>query len=240
MPWLDGLSYDLRFALRGLRRHRAFTLAAFAMLALAIGLNVTVFSVMNTMLFRGFPLVQKNHRLVYIQERYPSGLCCVSYLDFADWRSQARAFESMAFVADRLNTFRDGTGRSMDAFTAMVSANAFALLGVPPLLGRDFAPSDERPGAAPVAILNYRFWENRLGKRADIVGLTVHINGTPATIVGVMPEGFDFPVQLSLWMPLAYTPDLRQRGLTPGGFFAFARLRDGANLQHPTRGRLAA
>ena len=79
------------------------------------------------------------------------------------------------------------------AFT--VSANTFGLLGVPPMLGRDFAPADEAPGAAPVAILNYRFWESRFGKRADIVGATVHINGAPATIIGVMPERFDFPTQ---------------------------------------------
>src|SRR2546428_4317230 len=96
---LEGLFYDLRFALRGLRRDRAFTLAAIAMLALAIGLNVTVFTVMDAMLFRGFPLVKRNDRLVYLQERYPSGACCLSYEDFEDWRAQAQAFEGLAFVA---------------------------------------------------------------------------------------------------------------------------------------------
>jgi hypothetical protein len=90
LAWLESIVDDLRFALRGLRRERVFTITAITILALAIGLNVTVFAVMNTMLFRGFPLVKKNDRLVYMQERYPSGLCCVSYPDFEDWRSHAR------------------------------------------------------------------------------------------------------------------------------------------------------
>ncbi len=230
--WLEGLLYDLRFALRGLRRDRAFTLAAIAMLALAIGLNVTVFTVMNTMLFRGFPFATRNNRLVYLQEHTPNGACCISYPDFEDWRSQVHSFEGMAFVGGRNISFSDGGGRAIDMSTAPVSTNVFRLLGVSPILGRDFVPADELPGALPVAILNYDFWESRFGKRADILGLAIHIDGAPAAIVGVMPKGFDFPEgQLNLWMPVAHTPELRQRGLTPGGFFAFGRLRDGANLQ---------
>src|SRR5437660_1576190 len=83
-----------------------------------------------------------------------------------------------------------GNGSPIDMFGPRVSTNAFRLLGVAPMLGRDFVPADEDPGAAPVVILNYRFWESRFSKRSDIVGLTVQINSAPATIVGVMPEGF--------------------------------------------------
>ncbi|MEI9811911.1 MAG: permease prefix domain 1-containing protein [Acidobacteriota bacterium] len=100
LPWLEGIAYDLRFAIRGLRRDRGFTLTAVVMLALAIGLNVTVFAVMNTMLFRGFPLVRGNDRLVYIQEKDARG-CCIAYPDFEDWRAQAKSFEDMAFVSAR-------------------------------------------------------------------------------------------------------------------------------------------
>jgi hypothetical protein len=128
---LEGLFFDLRLALRGLRRDRAFTVAAIAMLALAIGLNATVFTVMDAMLFRGFPLVKQNDRLVYLQERYPSGRCCLSYPDFEDWRVQSQAFEGMAFVAsNRPITFRAGEGRPIDLSTFRVSANTFGLLGV--------------------------------------------------------------------------------------------------------------
>jgi len=228
--WLEEILHDLRLALRGLRRDRVFALAAIAMLALAIGLNVTVFSVMNTMLFRGFPIVKRNDRPVYMQERYPSGLCCMSYADFEDWRSQSHSFQGMAFVAGKPIAFRDGEGHTtLDTSTATVSANAFELLGVSPILGRDFAPADEAPGAPLVAILSYHFWESRFGKRANVAGSIVHINGAPATIVGVMPEGFDFPEERNLWTPLAHTPQLHER--SPGGYMAFGRLRDGASVQ---------
>ncbi|MCU1384119.1 MAG: hypothetical protein JWL71_2816 [Acidobacteria bacterium] len=233
LPWFDGLLYDLRFTLRGLRRDRVFTLAVVAMLAVATGLNVTVFAVMDTILFRGYPLVTRNNRLVYLQEHGPSGACCISYPDFQDWRTQAHAFEGLAIVSEKAVTFRDGEGRPLDTRTTTVSANTFGLLGVPPMLGRDFASADERAGAAPVLILNYRFWESRFAKRADIVGLTVHISGAPATVIGVMPERFDFPLKVDedFWMPVVHTAELQQRGLTPGGFTAVGRLRDGASLQ---------
>ena len=230
---MDGLLYDLRFTLRGLRRDRAFTLAAIATLTIAISLNATVFTVMDTILFRGYPRVTRNDRLVYLQERGPSGACCISYPDFQDWRAQARAFEGLAIVSGRAITFRDGDGRPSDMRVTTVSANAFKLLGVYPMLGRDFAAGDEVPGAPPVAILNYRFWDSRFARRPDIVGLTVHVNGAPATVIGVMPDGFDFPVKIDedFWMPVVDAPELHRRGLTPGGFTAVGRLRDGTRVQ---------
>jgi predicted permease len=231
LPWIEGLLYDLRFAFRGLRRDRAFTLVAITTLALAISLNVTVFTVMDAILFRGAPLVKENDRLLFIQERYPSGRCCVSYADFEDWRAQTHVIEAMSFMADGGVPLRVRQVRSIDVFAFDVSTNLFGLLGVRPILGRDFRPADEVPGAAPVAILNYRLWESRFGKRADIAGLAVQINGSPATIVGVMPDGFDFPSQGDLWRPIAHTAALLQRGLTPGGFEVFGRLRDGASFE---------
>ncbi|PYV63889.1 MAG: hypothetical protein DMG97_36610, partial [Acidobacteria bacterium] len=185
-------------------------------------------------LFRGFPLVQRNDALVYMQERLPSGRTFVSYLDFEDWRSQANAFEGMAFEAHGYRTFSEAADRSIDALVANVSTNTFRLLRVSPMLGRDFVPADEVPGAPVVAILNYRFWESRFSKRPDIVGLNVHINGDPATIIGVMPPGFDFPYEFGFWMPLQRTGDLLRRGPVPGayfGFLAFGRLRPGMALQ---------
>ena len=231
MLLLDVILDDLRAALRALRRDRAYSVAAIAMLALAIGLNVTVFTVMDAILFRGYPLVRGNDRLLYLQERGPSGVCCIAYLDFEEWRAHAQSFAALAFVGGAPITFRDGDGRPLDMRTTTVSANTFGLLGVVPMLGRDFAPADEGPGAAPVLILNHRFWESRFGARADVVGSTVHINGTPATIIGVMPERFDFPTkaQADFWIPLPHTPELLRRGVTAGGFAAVGRLRDGVS-----------
>ena len=186
---------------------------------------------MNTMLFRGFPLVKRNDRLVYVQERYPPGVCCgtVSYPDFEDWRAHAQSFEGMAFIgAKRIALSDDGGERPVETLTFTISVNAFGLLGVPPLLGRDFVPADETPGAPAVAILSYRFWELRFDKRSDIVGRIVRIDNAPATVIGVMPKGFDFPSQRSLWMPLAHTAELHQR--SPTQYMAFGRLAEGTTI----------
>jgi putative ABC transport system permease protein len=225
---LDGLLDDVRLALRQLRRERAFTLAAIAMLALALGLNATVFTITDAVLFRGMPLAKRSDRLVYINMRKPSAPSTVLYADFEAWRGQAQAFEDLAFTAGGPIAFRDGDGHVVDMNVQRVTANTFGLLGVRPALGRDFVPADEAPGAAPVAILSYRFWENRFGQRGDIIGLTVHVNGVPTTIVGVMPEGFVFVYEQNLWTPLAHGSERRQRGFAGS---PFGRLRDGATLQ---------
>jgi putative ABC transport system permease protein len=227
--WLDQIFQELCYGLRTLRRDRAFALTAIVTLALAIGLNVTVFAVMNTMLFRGFPLVQRNDRLVYIQEQYPSGTGSITYLDFEDWRAQAHSFEGMAFVGEKNISFSYGEGRSLDASAFTVSTNAFGLLRVKPTLGRDFVLADEAPGAAPVVILNHRFWESQFEGRPDVIGTSVLVNKAPATVIGVMPEGFDFPTQFDVWMPYMRGPEVNRRA--PEAFLAVGRLRDGANLQ---------
>ena len=235
LPSMEAFLYDVRFAFRGLARDRGIAAATVTMLALAIGLNVTVFVVTNAMLFRGFPLVARNDRLLYLQERNLSGSCCVSYPDFEDWRAQSQTFRGMAFVAsNRPITLRDSSGRPADKLTFQVSANTFALLGVAPLLGRDFVPDDEIPGAVQVVLLNHRFWQSRYAGRPDIVGSTVQVNGAPATIIGVMPPGFDFPTQEDLWMPVTRSAVLLQRGFTPGGFMVVGRLRDNVTQRQAT------
>jgi putative ABC transport system permease protein len=228
---LEAIVYDLRFAWRGLRRDRAFTVTAIATLMLAITLNVTVFAVMDTILFRGLPLAQRPDRLVYIQERRVAGGGLISYSDFEDWRIQTKSFKGLAFVAESGISLKDGDGRPIDTNAFALTANTFGLLGVQPLLGRDFAPADEIPGAPMVAILNHRFWVSRFGGRADIVGMRVQMNGSPATIIGVMPKGFDFPTKWDLWIPLVQTAGLKQRGPTSMAFLAVGRLRDGVSLR---------
>lgn len=231
LPWLEGLLFDLRLSLRGLRRDWTFTLATTAMLALALGLNATIFTVMDAMLFRGFPYVKDNGRLVYLQEHYRINSCCVSYADFEDWRAQARSLEALAFVGSgRAVPLRDDIGPPLDLPVFKVSANLFGMLGVPPLVGRDFVAADEAPGAPRVAIITYRFWESRYAMRQDIVGLAVEIDHVPATIVGVMPDGFDFPNRKDIWIPVTRSPELLRRGPTPDGFVVVGRLREGVTL----------
>src|SRR5262245_20089688 len=142
-PSARELLHDLRFAVRALCRDRGFTVAALAMLTLAVALNASVFTIMDAMLFRGYPLVKGTERLLYLQERFPSGRCCISYPDFEAWRTQSHAFEAMAFIGERAITFRDSHGRPADMLAFTISPNTFQLLGVQPMLGRDFVASDE-------------------------------------------------------------------------------------------------
>jgi putative ABC transport system permease protein len=232
VPWLESLAFDARLALRGLRRDRAYALASVAMLALALALNTTVFTVMDAMLFRGYPGVPRSHELVFLQEHDRRGLCCISYADAGDWQTQARSFQGLALIGGRTIALRDAEGRAMDLRVTTVGANLFGLLGVPPVLGRDFTAADAAPGARPVVMLSERLWQARFGGRAGVVGAVVHVDGAPAEIVGIMPPGFEFPMTATdgLWMPIVPTPDLLRRGLTPGGFTAAARLRDGVAL----------
>jgi putative ABC transport system permease protein len=229
--WLEGLLYDLRFAIRGLWRDKAFSSAAIATLALAIGLNVATFNVVNAMLFRGAPLVKGNNRLVYLQKGSPTGGGSLPYPDFAEWRS-ARAFDGVALIGASNITLRSDDGRLTELRAATITANAFSLLGVPPLRGRDFLASDEAAGAAPVAILSYSFWETRFNKRDEVIGSTIQINGAPGTIIGVMPERFNFPSHEDLWMPIVHSSNLLRRGTPESrGFLGVARLREGMTQQ---------
>ncbi len=230
---LDALVFDIRQAVRSLRQDRGFSITTVVTLTVALALNATVFVVMDATLFRGFPLVQRNDSLVFLQERGPSGRRPVPYADLEEWRRQAQAFTGFAFLAGRPITFRDHDGRPNDMRVFQVDAGAFSLLGVAPLLGRDFMPSDQDPGAPQVVMLNHRFWHSRFQGRPDIVGTSVTVNERPATVIGVMPERFDFPLKIDgdMWMPLTVTPALTRRGSTDNGLAVIGRLRDGVSRE---------
>jgi putative ABC transport system permease protein len=230
---MEATLFTGRLALRSLRRGWTYALAAVAMLALALTLNVTVFSIMDSMLFRGFPQVKRNDQLVFLQEHDRAGRCCISYADARDWQQTATSFDGMALIGGRSIALRDANGRAMDLRATTIDANLFGLLGVSPSMGRDFVRADAAIGAPPVVLLSHRIWQSRFAGRQDVIGSSVHIDGTSAEIIGVMPEGFEFPEAATdgLWMPIASTPDVERRGLTPGGFTAVARLRDGFTIQ---------
>jgi putative ABC transport system permease protein len=223
---LDSFFQDVRYALWGMRRAPGFTAVAIAMLAVGIGVNTTVFTVTNSVLFGGFPLVQRNDRIVYIT----SGTgCCVSWADYQDWKSQAKSFEDMALVhgVPVVLGDREGFRESRDA--TLITSNTFRLAGQRPILGRDFTPADEMPGASPVAILSYAYWERRYAKDPNVVGSTMRVNDVPTVVIGVMPLGFTFPQNQDLWIPLVANPEVRKRG-NRDTWFVFARLADGATI----------
>ncbi len=218
---------DIRLSFRTLIKNPGFTAVAVTMLALGIGVNVTVFTVTNAVLFRGFPLVHENDRILYITTGRG---CCVSYPDFEDWRAQAKSFEGMAIVHGMQKSFNDSGDFPETYIATDVSADTFKVVGQKPILGRDFTHADETTGAAPVAILRYSFWDRRYGKDPAIIGHTVRINGALTTIIGVMPRGFSFPENQDLWLPLAPTEEDRKRQ-NRDTWFVFGRLAEGVTVK---------
>jgi putative ABC transport system permease protein len=228
--WLDDMLWDIRYALRQFRRHPGFTAVAVLTLAIGIGVNATVFTVTNAMFFNGFPHVDLDNRIRYIGTRSDTGMQSggVSYPDFEDWGTQTKSFDGLAVVGNgglRLPIAdQDDSPEIYDG--TQVSVTAFQVLRQTPVLGRDFAPTDGRSGAAPVAILSYGLWERRYAKNPDIVGHVVRIAGTPTRVIGVMGRSISFPHRVDLWVPLVPTADLEQRQ-SRRLWFAFGRLADG-------------
>jgi predicted permease len=227
LVWLDGVLHDLRDAWRGLAGDPMYSLAAIVILSLAIALNATAFRVVDGTLLRGYSLVKQNDRMVFVDEIFPNPGCCVSYMDFEAWRAQAHSFQDLAFGVPRAMTVGESADRGRDIWAVAVTANAFHALGVQPKLGREFSARDEVPGSPPVVIVSYGYWLAHLGGRAGVIGHSVFVNGAPATIVGLMPEGFDFPGASEVWVPVLLTPDLHTT--VANGGYVFGRLKDGAS-----------
>lgn len=226
LPSLDGLLQDVRYAARSLRRSPGFTLTAVLTLAVGIGINAAVYSITDGALFKGFPRVQDNDRLLYITTNKGA----LYYPDFEEWRGHARSFTEMGLVRGVFKTLITEDGAIDTFYGTEVTAETFRVLGVAPFLGRDFTSADTRPNASPVVMLRYDLWESRFGRDTAIVGRTVQMDGIPTTVVGVMPAGFSFPADQRLWMPLIPT-DAALRRDTYYAVYAVGRMAGDASLQ---------
>ncbi|MBA2744061.1 MAG: ABC transporter permease [Chthoniobacterales bacterium] len=198
------LLVDLRYACRILLKTPGFAAIAIIALALGIGATTAMFGVIYAFLLRPLPYAEPG-RLVMLQSRSTrSGSDLgVNYLDFKDWKAQARSFEDLAFFNLRWNgnlEARDGITETLK--TTFTTANLFELLGVEPIRGRNLISSDDRAGAAKVMLISHRLW-TALGSEQGIVGRELRLDGTPRTVVGVMPPGFRFPSQSDVWVPMA-------------------------------------
>ena len=224
------LSQDLRYAARTLRFNPGFTLVATTCLALAIGVNTMIFSVVDGVLVQPLPFSDPD-RLVELNESHPpSGVrrAGLSYANLRDWRERSRSFTSVTGV-QLLSLAIADRGDPERYNGAAISWELFSTLGVAPALGRDFVAADDRPGAEPVALLSDEIWRVRYAGDRGIVGRSMLVNGRPHTIVGVMPPDFEFPLYQKVWIPLepaAYGEPRDRRGL-----MAFARLTPGVSIE---------
>jgi putative ABC transport system permease protein len=198
------LLQDVRYAARTLRHNAAFTAVAIICLALAIGLNTMIFSVVEGVLVQPLPFADPDRLMQLNESHVPSGIrrSGVSYANLRDWRERSRSFTTIAGVQFRSLAIADrGDAERYDG--AAISWELFSTLGVAPALGRDLVPADDRTGAEPVALLSDEVWRLRYGADPGIVGRAMLVNGRPHTIVGVMPRDFEFPMYQKIWVPLA-------------------------------------
>jgi putative ABC transport system permease protein len=225
-------SRDVRHAVRALRSSPGFSVVAVAMLALGIGANTAIFSVVSAVLLRPLPFPEPD-RLVLLWENL-SGVGGPARVeaspgDFAAWRDRNRSFTGVAgYVMESYNLTGSAEPEKFRGFR--VTGNVFAVLGTQPLLGRTLTASDDQPGAEPVVVIDERAWRSRFAADPGVVGRTVRLNDLPHTVVGVVPADFRFPDKTaSLWVPAKFTPtelDLR------GSYFMYvvARLKPNVNM----------
>jgi predicted permease len=207
------MAHDLRYALRTNLTHRWFSAAIVVTLALGIGLNTMVFTLVNAVLFKPVP-VPGGARLVSIINRSlfeGDRNLPISYLDFQDYRAQATTLESFEATEDEAGILSESGNPPQQYRLVRATSGIFSMVQTKALLGRAFLPSDDHSGAAPILVLGYNVWQERYGGVPGVIGRQVRVNGQPATIVGVMPKGFRFPNNIDLWMPLVPSPDLVKR-----------------------------
>ena len=227
MDALDDLMRDIRYGVRTLIRNPGFTLATLGALALGIGANTAVFSVVNGVLVRPLPYADPD-RLVMVfnsfqqqgMERGPASIA-----DFLDWKARAHSFQTLDAVANQRFTLI-GDGEAEQIQGRSVTASFFETLGVRPLLGRTFAPGDDQPGRPPTVLISERLWRRRYGSSSTVVGKDIVMNGRQFSVIGVMPNAFRGG-EADAWSILTLDPPTRR-----GPFFlqGIARLRPGVTL----------
>jgi putative ABC transport system permease protein len=222
---------DLRYGVRMLLKNPGITFVVILALALGIGANTAIFSVVDAVLLRPLPYPESD-RLVFLNETSKSmDEISISYPNFADWRNQNHVFENIG-VYNRGSYNLTGVGEAERIVTGQVSADMFAALRANPAMGRLFTNDEDKPGAAPVVVLSYPLWQRRFGGQMSILNQPLSLNGKSYTVIGIMPQGFQFPSRVEMWVPvgqLSGDPDWQQRGNHPG-LYGVARLKPGVSL----------
>ena len=223
---------DLRYAVRLLLKDRWFTAIAAIVLALGLGANNAVFTIVNAVLLRSMPFPNSEQLMVMLTRDTRGRQFGVSVADFEDWRSSARSLSGMSLIFSGSFNVAD-EGRIAEQYPgAYVSANYFKMVGITPILGRDFGPGDDGPGGPPVVMLSNAVWQQRYGGDPGVLGTPIRLNGITATVVGVVPQGLGFPQQEQIWVPTSqFPPALRQQPRQARNYFVLGRLADGVTLE---------
>jgi putative ABC transport system permease protein len=225
---------DLKYAFRVLRKNPGFALGAIIVLALGIGANSAIFSVVNAVLLRPLPYTDAERiAMVYHvppQKSFPGmKIFAVSPANYLDWKSQSSAFDAMSIFHGTTMTV---TGKDQPEAVPgiVVSSEFFQVFGAAPLMGRTFTPEEDADGHGHVVVLSYPFWQNHFGADPNVIGKNIAFNGQPYSIIGVMPERFYFPDQGEYFVPLGWT-DKERAVRNNHNYLVIARLKRGVGLQ---------
>jgi putative ABC transport system permease protein len=237
----ETLAQDIRYGVRMLAKHKAFTSVAVITLALGIGANTAIFSVVNELLLRPLPY-RDAERIATLWEVTPEGRHqnTTSRANFRAWRDQNSSFQYIAaFTDQRLNLTE--TGEPEELSVQFATPEFFKVLGVDPMLGRTFSSEDDKGDQPPVAVLGYGLWQRRFGGQANVIGEPITLSGVKFTVIGVMPPSFQFhikqrsgtgrPAELWTILPMPVGTGSNQRGRFLGGV---ARLKDGVSVEQAT------
>ena len=239
--FVDTLIQDMRYAFRTLSRNSSFSLVVVLTLALAIGANTAIFTVVDGVLLKALPYPDPDRLLMLWESSLSNGsLGTVAPANFYDWREQNRSFQKMAAIDPYPDFIMNRSGEARRLAGAAVSQDFFSLLGIHMAVGRDFVPEEDRPASNHVAILSYSTWKSYFGGRSEVVGNSVTLNNDAYTVIGVLPRDFSFVSKASdyqsrnrfdVWTPLAlpHPPQAWQRGTHP--LCVFARLKPGVSLR---------
>jgi putative ABC transport system permease protein len=235
--WMEVLGQDARYALRTLRKSPGFTAVAIATLALAIGANTAIFSVVYAVLLRPLPYPNPGQLVAVFESKPQEGIkeTGASYLDFQQWQKDNGVFQVMSGNAEHSLTLT-GHGEPSEVGTVVMTPESLEVVGVKPILGRSFQASDGLDGAAPVVVVSEQLWRGQLGGDGKVIGSTIVLDKKPFAVIGVMPASFRFPVldeNRNVWVPLAQDPLFSTWRQRRGGhwMFVLARLKPSVTIK---------
>lgn len=229
-PVLQDLTQDVRISARTLYKERRFTGTAVMTLALGIAVSNAVFAFVNATIFKQLPFADPD-RLLTIRTLDEYGFQGgVSWPEFGEFQRNSTAFESLAADLTQSVNISDNAHSAERLSGSFVTHNTFGTLGVAPILGRDFIAADDVEGAAAVVLLSHSLWRGRYGGDPGVVGRVIRVNERPSTVIGVMPDGFTYPLAVDLWMPMAGLPNLRNAIWVSRSFGIAARLKATADI----------
>jgi putative ABC transport system permease protein len=225
---VETLKQDIRYGVRMLKKTPGVSVIVVIALALGIGANTAIFSVVNAVLLRPLPY-EESERLFLLNEKSQAlDEMSISYPNYQDWKAQSRAFEGIG-VYNRQSYNLTGAGEAERIVAGQVSADLFSVLRVRPAHGRLFTNDEDKPGTAPVVVLSYGLWQRRFGGDTSVLNQAITLNGKSYTVIGIMPADYLYPSRVEMWVPVGQasnSPEWENRSNHPG-LYGVARLKPG-------------